>query len=125
LSAGVSVFLILAGAILRFAVSWSPKNVDLQVIGVILVIGGLWLTGKAMRALLFGLGGQHGSLIATVRHGAEALLASIVMMLLVLATMSFHGKLPQSSSLNVELVGLYWHFVDIIWVALFFLFYIY
>jgi hypothetical protein len=39
-SAGVSVFLILAGAILRFAVSWSPKNVDLQVIGVILMIGG-------------------------------------------------------------------------------------
>lgn len=40
MSAGVSVFLILAGAILRFAVSWSPKNVDLQVIGVILMIGG-------------------------------------------------------------------------------------
>jgi Domain of unknown function (DUF6458) len=40
LSAGVSVFLILVGAILRFAVSWTPKNVDLQVIGVILMIGG-------------------------------------------------------------------------------------
>ena len=40
MSAGVSVFLILAGAILRFAVSWTPTNVDLQVIGVILMIGG-------------------------------------------------------------------------------------
>ena len=40
MSAGVSVFLILVGAILRFAVTWSPKNVDLQVIGVILMIGG-------------------------------------------------------------------------------------
>jgi membrane-bound ClpP family serine protease len=39
-SAGVSVFLILVGAILRFAVTWSPNNVDLQVIGVILMIGG-------------------------------------------------------------------------------------
>jgi hypothetical protein len=39
-SAGVSVFLILVGAILRFAVTWSPDNVDLQVIGVILMIGG-------------------------------------------------------------------------------------
>jgi hypothetical protein len=39
-SAGVSVFLILAGAILRFAVTWSPHNVDLQMIGVILMIGG-------------------------------------------------------------------------------------
>ena len=40
MSAGVSVFLILVGAILRFAVSWTPTNVDLQVIGVILMIGG-------------------------------------------------------------------------------------
>jgi hypothetical protein len=39
-SVGVSVFLILAGAILRFAVTWSPQHVDLQVIGVILMIGG-------------------------------------------------------------------------------------
>ncbi|HEY3877706.1 MAG TPA: DUF6458 family protein [Trebonia sp.] len=40
MSAGVSVFLILAGAILRFAVTWSPDNVNLQAIGVILMIGG-------------------------------------------------------------------------------------
>jgi hypothetical protein len=39
-SAGVSVFLILAGAILRFAVTWSPDNVNLQAVGVILMIGG-------------------------------------------------------------------------------------
>ena len=40
MSAGVSVFLILVGAILRFAVTWSPDNVNLQVIGVILMVGG-------------------------------------------------------------------------------------
>jgi hypothetical protein len=40
LSIGVSAFLVIAGAILRFAVTWSPDNVDLQVIGVILMIGG-------------------------------------------------------------------------------------
>jgi hypothetical protein len=39
-SIGVSAFLIIAGAILRFAVTWSPDNVDLQVIGVILMIAG-------------------------------------------------------------------------------------
>ena len=37
---GGSVALIIIGAILRFAVTWTPKNVDLQVIGVILMIGG-------------------------------------------------------------------------------------
>ena len=40
MSVGFSVFLVLAGAILRFAVTWSPDNVNLQVIGVILMIGG-------------------------------------------------------------------------------------
>jgi hypothetical protein len=39
-SVGFSVFLVLAGAIMRFAVTWSPDNVNLQVIGVILMIGG-------------------------------------------------------------------------------------
>ena len=40
MSVGFSVFLVLAGAIMRFAVTWSPDNVNLQVIGVILMIGG-------------------------------------------------------------------------------------
>ncbi len=31
---------VIAGAILRFAVTWSPDHVDLQVIGVILMIAG-------------------------------------------------------------------------------------
>ena len=38
---GGSVALIIIGAILRFAVTWTPKNVNLQVIGVILMIGGV------------------------------------------------------------------------------------
>ncbi len=37
---GGSIALIIIGAILRFAVTWTPKNVNLQVIGVILMIGG-------------------------------------------------------------------------------------
>ncbi len=42
---GGSAALIIIGAILRFAVTWSPKNVDLQVIGVILMIGGVVMIG--------------------------------------------------------------------------------
>jgi hypothetical protein len=40
MSIGASVFCAIAGAILRFAVTWSPDHVDLQVIGVILMIAG-------------------------------------------------------------------------------------
>ena len=39
-----SIFLIAVGAILKFAVTWQADNVDLQAVGVILmVIGGLGL----------------------------------------------------------------------------------
>ncbi len=37
---GGSVALIVIGAILRFGVTWKPAHVDLQVIGVILMIAG-------------------------------------------------------------------------------------
>jgi hypothetical protein len=38
---GASVVLIVAGAILRFGVTWKPAHVDLQVIGVILMVAGV------------------------------------------------------------------------------------
>ena len=51
---GGSAALIIIGAILRFAITWQPAHVDLQVIGVILMIAGvlglaLSLTFMAMR----------------------------------------------------------------------------
>jgi hypothetical protein len=39
-SVGASALLVIVGAILRFAVSWSGNYVDLQVVGVIFMIGG-------------------------------------------------------------------------------------
>jgi len=38
---GGSVVLIVIGAILRFGVTWKPAHVDLQVIGVILMVAGV------------------------------------------------------------------------------------
>jgi len=37
---GGSAALIIIGAILRFGVTWQPAHVDLQIIGVILMIAG-------------------------------------------------------------------------------------
>jgi len=33
--------------------------------------------------------------------------------------LSFRGKLQRDRAETVELVGLYWHFVDIVWVLIF------
>lgn len=38
---GGSVALIIIGAILRFAIIWTPKYVNIQAMGVILMIGGI------------------------------------------------------------------------------------
>jgi hypothetical protein len=38
---GGSIALIVIGAILRFAISWSPAYVNLRLVGVIVMIGGV------------------------------------------------------------------------------------
>ncbi len=37
---GGSIALIVIGAILRFAINWSPADVNVRVVGLILMIGG-------------------------------------------------------------------------------------
>jgi uncharacterized membrane protein YedE/YeeE len=38
---GGSILLIVAGAILRYAINWSPNYVDLRLVGLILMIAGV------------------------------------------------------------------------------------
>lgn len=38
---GGSIALIIVGAILRFAITWTPTYVNIQAMGIILMIGGL------------------------------------------------------------------------------------
>ncbi len=42
-----------------------------------------------------------------------------ILMLLSLVGMSLDGRLPTEKAEAVELVGLYWHFVDIVWIVIF------
>jgi heme/copper-type cytochrome/quinol oxidase subunit 2 len=41
MSIGASLFLIAAGAILRYAVDWHPSGVDIETVGLILMIVGI------------------------------------------------------------------------------------
>jgi cytochrome c oxidase subunit 3/cytochrome o ubiquinol oxidase subunit 3 len=60
--------------------------------------------------------------VLTGFHGAHVSVG--VLILLSLYVMSLRGQLPQEKSLNVELAGLYWHFVDIVWIVIFTLVYL-
>ena len=40
-------------------------------------------------------------------------------MLLSLVNLSRRGKITQAKAETVEIVGLYWHFVDVVWIVIF------
>jgi heme/copper-type cytochrome/quinol oxidase subunit 3 len=98
--------------------------------------GRVWLVGTALLGSIF-LAGQiyeftefaHKGLtlgtspfgssfyMLTGFHGAHVAIG--VMMLAAMFILSLMGRLNEEHGLNVELVGLYWHFVDIVWIVIF------
>jgi heme/copper-type cytochrome/quinol oxidase subunit 3 len=69
---------------------------------------GMTIRTNVLASSFFTLTGFHG---AHVTGG--------ILMLLSLYGMSLDGKLPPSRAEAVELVGLYWHFVDVVWIVIF------
>jgi heme/copper-type cytochrome/quinol oxidase subunit 3 len=56
-------------------------------------------------------------------HGTHVALGVIMLFSLFLASFK-PGRVTKEKSLNVEIVGLYWHFVDIVWIVIFTLVYL-
>ena len=69
---------------------------------------GVTLTGNLFGTTLYVLTGFHG---AHVTVGIIILLSFFVM--------AMRGKLAPEQHLNIELAGLYWHFVDVVWIVIF------
>lgn len=87
------------------------------------VLGGLFLGGQAYEFTVFvvddGLGfttnvASSAFFALTGLHGVHVLVG--VIMLLSVVALSFRRKMHAEA---VEVVGLYWHFVDIVWVLIF------
>jgi heme/copper-type cytochrome/quinol oxidase subunit 3 len=101
----------------------------------------VWLSATALLGCVF-LGGQFyefttfykdgltlsrnlfGSTFFTLTgfHGTHVFIG--VFWLGSLVAQSFRGRLHQKDSLWVEIAGLYWHFVDIVWILIFTLVYL-
>jgi len=94
------------------------------------VLGLLFLSGQAFEFTEFNHEGLSLStnlfgttfFVLTGFHGAHVTIG--VLILLSLFTVSLQGRIQQKDSLNVELAGLYWHFVDIVWIVIFTLVYL-
>jgi heme/copper-type cytochrome/quinol oxidase subunit 3 len=94
------------------------------------VLGSMFLAGQFLEFSHFyheGLGlstNLFGSsfYLLTGTHGAHVTVG--VVWLMTLFFMASRGKLSEENSLTVEIAGLYWHFVDVVWIVLFTLIYL-
>ena len=55
--------------------------------------------------------------VLTGFHGAHVTIG--ILILLSLVVMSVRGTLPAARAETVEIAGLYWHFVDVVWIVIF------
>ncbi len=96
----------------------------------------VWLLATAMLGMTF-IGGQVYEFTSFVREGLTLKqnvfgtsfyvltgfhgthVAVGILMLLTLLSLSLAGRLGPDRAQAVELVGLYWHFVDIVWIVIF------
>lgn len=96
----------------------------------------IWLLATALLGMVF-IGGQiyefttfveegmkldtstfsSAFFVLTGFHGAHVTVG--ILMLLSLVMMSYFGRLQPGAPRKVEMIGLYWHFVDIVWVVIF------
>ncbi len=60
--------------------------------------------------------------VLTGFHGAHVTVGVIWM--ITLFVLALRDKLPPSKALSVEIAGLYWHFVDVVWIVIFVLVYL-
>lgn len=74
--------------------------------------------GLTLQRNLFG----SSFFVLTGFHGAHVTIG--VLWLLMLLVQSLRGLLPPDKALQLEVAGLYWHFVDIVWIAIFTLVYL-
>jgi len=115
-------------ALEAIAYKGDPKAMRNNMIGVI-VLGLLFLGGQAFEwSELFAAGVNlqtaYGSPFFTVTgiHGTHVFVGILWAIYLLVG----HGRMPftKESHLGIENFGLYWHFVDIVWIVLFTLIYL-
>jgi cytochrome c oxidase subunit 3/cytochrome o ubiquinol oxidase subunit 3 len=89
------------------------------------ILGSVFISGQVYEFQVFvkeGMGfttnaASSAFFTLTGFHGVHVTLG--IVMLLSTTLLSLKGRIPQSRAEAVEIVGLYWHFVDVVWVLIF------
>lgn len=122
-----SLTMVLALAALRRGDLWGTKVwiMATALLGMVFLGGqafefttfvhdGMSLRGNLFSASFFTLTGFHGGHVTIG-----------VLILLSMFAMVFRGRLTPENSLNLELAALYWHFVDVVWIVIFTVIYLF
>jgi cytochrome c oxidase subunit III len=110
---------------------WAIRRDDrrglIRAIGVTLVLGVIFLLGQAYDYSQLGFGlsdGTFGTTFYTLTgfHGAHVFGGAIMLSVILYRAMS--GQFSARHHDAVEATSIYWHFVDVVWIALFSILYI-
>ncbi len=131
LAAVNSMVLFGSGATMHYAMEGIRRDRRRQFVAFILatiVLGSLFLAGQAYEYTHLHdtwAGSTFGASFFTLTglHGFHVLIGVIYLITVFIQTL--RGTYTQQRHFGLTAATLYWHFVDVIWVALFFLFYIY
>jgi heme/copper-type cytochrome/quinol oxidase subunit 3 len=123
-----SFILLMSSLTMVLAVSAAGRKDDRNThiwLSVTALLGALFIAGQVYEFTTFyneGLGyttSLFGSSFYTLTgfHGVHVSVG--IIMLLALVGMSMRNKLRGDKAETIEMVGLYWHFVDIVWIIIF------
>ena len=120
-----TILLVSSSFTMQFAVSAIKKgNRQAMIRWMIptIVLGALFLSGQAYEYTRLGFlptNGVFAGIFFTLTgfHGAHV--TGGVLWLSILVMLAFRGKLDPRDYTKVEIAGLYWHFVDIVWIIIF------
>ncbi|HUF88703.1 MAG TPA: cytochrome c oxidase subunit 3 [Gemmatimonadota bacterium] len=125
----VSTFILLMSSLSMVlaldAVQRDNRRMSRIWLGGVIVLGGLFLAGQVYEFAEFyhhGLTLQRNLFGATFFvltgfHGAHVTVG--VVWMITLLVMSLRGGLGPERAMDVEVAGLYWHFVDAVWIVIF------
>ncbi|HEY3118100.1 MAG TPA: cytochrome c oxidase subunit 3 [Chloroflexota bacterium] len=125
----VSAFALLMSSLAMVLALAAIQRGDIKRLKIWLLVtaalGLIFLGGQVYEFTSFGAQGLNPNVstfgtsffVLTGFHGAHVSMG--VIWLLSLFMLAARGQLNQARSLDVEIAGLYWHFVDIVWIIIF------
>lgn len=125
----VSAFALLMSSLGMVLALAAIQRGDIQRLKIWLLVtaalGLIFLGGQVYEFTSFGAQGLNPGVstfgtsffVLTGFHGAHVSIG--VIWLLSLFMLAVRGQMRQARSLDVEIAGLYWHFVDIVWIVIF------